>query len=196
MFLLLSSRSPLLLCLLNLLVLTTAHPKPDKSLLVQTSLFQVQGYIDSALPNVRKFLGIPYAEPPLGSLRFRPPVTKKPSLSTINATAYGNCCIQQTGGRSVYSEYLLNDAMPVGFPTSEDCLSLNVYAPTKKNRELLPVMIWIHGGGLTTGCSNEVFNDGAYVVKNHQDVIVVTVKCVLPFSTTLFKPSPAAEVLA
>jgi len=176
MFLRLSSHSSLFLCLVSLLTITTAHPKPDKDLEIQTSLFNIQGYIDPTLPNVRKFLGIPYAEPPLGSLRFRPPVTKKPSPHTINATAYGDCCIQQTGGRSVYSEYLLNDAMPVGFPTSEDCLSLNVYAPTKKNKEALPVMIWIHGGGLTTGCSNEVFNDGAYVVKNHQDVIVVTIK--------------------
>ncbi|KAH8649186.1 Alpha/Beta hydrolase protein [Xylariales sp. PMI_506] len=144
--------------------------------LVETSLFKVQGFIDPEIPNVKKFLGIPYAEPPVGQLRFRPPQSKKPENYTLNATAYGDCCIQyNSGSTTVFTEYLLLDEIPAGFPTSEDCLSLNVWTPTTHNDELLPVMLWIHGGGLTSSCSNTPWKDGAYIVKNHQDMIVVSI---------------------
>lgn len=144
---------------------------------VQTSLFPVRGFVDPAIPNVNKFLGIPYAEPPVGELRWRPPVSKKPVNHTMDATGYGDCCIQyDSGSATVYTEYILLEEIPEGFPKSEDCLSLNVWTPTKEHDELLPVMIWIHGGGLKTGCSNAPYKDGAYIVKNHEDVIVVSIK--------------------
>jgi carboxylesterase type B len=165
-----------LLCFAALILSTLAHPTEDKRVKVETSLFGVQGFIDPAIPNVNKFLGIPYAEPPVGALRWRPPVTKKPENYTINATAYGDCCIQYQGSATVYTEYLLLDEIPEGFPTSENCLSLNIWTPTTKNKKLLPVMLWIHGGGLNSGCSNAPWKDGAYIVKNHQDVIVVSIK--------------------
>jgi carboxylesterase type B len=153
-----------------------AFPTVDENVRIRTSLFAIQGFIDPAIPNGKKFLGIPYAEPPVGALRWREPMTKKPEKHTINATAYGDCCIQQAGAGTVYTEYLLLDEIPEGFPTSEDCLSLNVWTPTTKNKELLPVMIWIHGGGLPSSCSNTPWKDGAYIVKNHQDMIVVSIK--------------------
>lgn len=166
-------------CLLGFAVIILsafAHPTEDQNVKVQTSLFAVQGFIDPAIPNVKKFLGIPYAEPPVGALRWRASMSKKAEKQTINATAFGACCIQQAGAATVYTEYLLLDEIPEGFPTSEDCLSLNVWTPTAKNKELLPVMIWIHGGGLTSSCSNTPWKDGSYIVKNHQDMIVVSIK--------------------
>jgi hypothetical protein len=121
------------------------------------------------------FLGGLY-EPSIGEVSWRAPVPKKPENRIVNATAYGNCCIQYKGAATVYTEYLLLDGIPEGFPTSEDCLSLNFWTPTKKSTMLHPVMIWIHGGGLNNGCSNSLWKDGAYIVKNHDDMIVVSIK--------------------
>jgi carboxylesterase type B len=170
---------------------TTRTSNNSTSPLVTTSLFRVQGFVDPAIPNVNTFLGIPYAEPPVGSLRWRPPQTKKPETGVINATAYGDCCIQASfpsGQQSIFTDYLLLNGIPEGYPTSEDCLSLNVWTPTTEHNALLPVMVWIHGGGLNDGCSNTPFNDGAYIVRNHQDVIVVSIKsvCSVGFSCSTY----------
>ncbi|KAG8762696.1 hypothetical protein FRC11_008011 [Ceratobasidium sp. 423] len=81
------------------------------------------------------FLGIPYAQPPLGDLRFRKPVAFTPN-GTINAQNYGPRCLQST---------IVNDA-------SEDCLTLNIWRPHGVT-EPLPVMIWIYGGSFILGDS-------------------------------------------
>jgi para-nitrobenzyl esterase len=110
-------------------------------------------------------------EPPIGELRWRAPVPKNPENRICQCN-----CIQYKGAATVYTEYLLLDGIPEGFPTSEDSLSLNVRTPTKKSTMLHPVMVWIHGGGLNNGSSNSPWKDGAYIVKNHEDMIVVSIK--------------------
>ncbi|XP_066255175.1 uncharacterized protein [Euwallacea similis] len=82
------------------------------------------------------FKGIPYAQPPLGDLRFASPVKNSPWSDYWNATAEANICIQGSG-----------DAVR----GSEDCLYVNVYAP--QNAENLAVMVWIYGGAFTSGDS-------------------------------------------
>lgn len=89
--------------------------------------------------NQEAFLGIPYTQPPLGNLRFRRPQSLNTSWTGVrNATQYGYSCYQYASK----------------FNLSEDCLTLNVVRPagTKAN-DALPVLIWIYGGGLTSGSS-------------------------------------------
>ncbi|KAI1312073.1 lipase [Xylaria venustula] len=82
------------------------------------------------------FLGIPYAQPPVGQLRYRWPLSINESFDGVRkATQYGYSCMQ----------YGTN------FNLSEDCLTINVIRPTERPKELLPVLVWIYGGGLYTG---------------------------------------------
>lgn len=91
-----------------------------------------------------EFLGIPYAAPPVGNLRWRPPAPVTPSRATLQATRFGSTCAQAP--RGVF-------ASP---SESEDCLYLNVFTPRNNAANAhRPVMVWIHGGGLFSGESND-----------------------------------------
>ena len=154
----------------SLLLTATATGQHD-DLLIHTPSFSLQGSLANA--NVRRFLGIPYAEPPLATHRFRPPVTKLPYQSTRNATVFGPSCMQyDTGAPS------LSDLLPEGTPNSgqsEDCLSLNIWTPRQSNiSESLPVMIWIPGGALLNGGSSAPNYDGTSFVEN-QNVVLVSI---------------------
>ncbi|KAF8608509.1 alpha/beta-hydrolase [Ceratobasidium sp. AG-I] len=84
------------------------------------------------------FLGIPFAEPPVGALRFKPPVSWSPTNTTIvNATQMGYSCLQSTD-------------INIKDKTSEDCLTLNIWKPANVTKKL-PVMVWITGGGFFSG---------------------------------------------
>ncbi len=103
-----------------------------------------------------QFLGIPYAAPPVGPLRWRPPQPAQPWQGVRQATAFAPHCAQP------------GSAVGGDASTSEDCLYLNVFTPSHLNGHL-PVMVWIHGGGLVTGASDlynptHLVRDGAVVV--------------------------------
>lgn len=115
----------------------------------------VIGVADQFGPSVEAFLGIPYAEPPVGNLRFRPPIIYKNKNDVINATAFGNRCIPAN------DDYDENSAVNPFSPESEDCLFLNIYRPAAQTMEkssngLLPVLFVIHGGGFDDFSSNEI----------------------------------------
>jgi para-nitrobenzyl esterase len=115
------------------------------------------------------WLGLPFAEPPVGELRWRAPQPLLPSTGTREALAFGDSCAQfasAVGGDA--------SAEPGTLVGNEDCLTLNVYAPALPGpapEARLPVMVWIHGGGNTIGTSR--FYDGSRLASLHQ-VIVVT----------------------
>ena len=113
--------------------------------------------------NMQIFRNIPYAAPPVGDLRWRPP---QPALSWSgmrDASKFGESCPQQ---------YIKNLSDGLGLPGSEDCLKLNVYGPVKPGKNL-PVMVWIHGGGLIVDGARDPQFTPINLIKN--GVIVVTV---------------------
>lgn len=150
----------------------------DDGLFVKSPAFSVRG---SLAPNVtspvRQFLGIPYAEPPIGHNRFLPPVTKKHYRNTIDATSFGPSCMQyRTGAPSVYNQYL--PGTQVFVDPSEDCLTLNIWAPPTSAfspDSLLPVMVWIPGGALVSGGAAVPYTNGARLVDAQKDVILVSI---------------------
>lgn len=95
---------------------------------------------------VRIFRGIPYAQPPVGALRWKPPVAAADWQGVRKATAFGPACVQpRNRNAGIYTNPL--DTV------SEDCLTLNIWAPPRGKD--LPVFVWIHGGALVAGYSHE-----------------------------------------
>ncbi|XP_045189989.2 cholinesterase 1-like [Mercenaria mercenaria] len=138
---------------------------PDGLQIVHTQYGEIHGQLSSATFDgmqyqVKTFLGIPYAEPPIGNFRFRKPVPKLNFPTPFKASAYGPICPQ--------------DALDKSVPQSEDCLFLNVFVPTRHGAGVLPkpVMIWIHGGGFYAGSANRF---KAEVLSAFSDVVVVTI---------------------
>lgn len=109
---------------------------------------------------VSRFLGVPYADPPLGARRFLPSDPVRPWNGERDATDFGARCVQ--------ADSLL---APKGEPESEDCLFLNVWSPDLRGRA--PVMVWIHGGSFTGGSGALSWYDGAALAA--RGVVVVTV---------------------
>ena len=99
------------------------------------------------------YRGIPFAEPPVGDLRWRAPQPLDPIEGEFDATGFGPACMQPTRmGASIYA-----DTLPAGI--SEDCLNLNVWAP--EDAENAPVFVWIHGGSLMRGANSQIMYDGS-----------------------------------
>ncbi|KAI0470572.1 Alpha/Beta hydrolase protein [Xylariaceae sp. FL0804] len=118
--------------------------------------------VPSAGATVNKFLGIPYAAPPVDQLRFALPRAPAPwPHSPLHASAFGNACMQM--GSSTLS---VNQ--------SEDCLYLNVFAPSAPATGGRTVMVWIHGGALKTGAASTSTYDGTSFAAN-QDVVLVSI---------------------
>ncbi|KQW86687.1 carboxylesterase/lipase family protein [Brevundimonas sp. Root1279] len=130
------------------------------------------------------FRGIPYAAPPVGWRRWKPPVPAPRWRETRDATQFGPACHQPTArGTSIYA--------PAEAPVmSEDCLSLNVWAP--QGVRDAPVLVWIHGGALTSGSSSETMYDGARMAATH-GVMVVSINYRLGVLGYLAHPELSAE---
>ncbi|MGO8991284.1 MAG: carboxylesterase/lipase family protein [bacterium] len=139
---------------------------------------------------MNKFLGIPYAAPPVGALRWQPPQPPAPWHGLRDATQFANHCPQVASPFGVAS-------------TTEDCLYLNVYTPADdkgrhhddhrwlhEDHHGYPVMVWIHGGALVVGESDDY--DPTKLVDN-EDVVVVTINYRLGFLGFLAHPALSAE---
>ncbi|KAJ8281220.1 hypothetical protein GJAV_G00064960 [Gymnothorax javanicus] len=121
---------------------------------------------------VETFLGIPYARPPVGLLRFAKPQPPLPWEGVRDATRQPNICLQETDLLESVSKVLgVNFTVP---PASEDCLYLNVYAPSNiTTGKKAPVMLWIHGGGLVIGSASQY--DGTALAA-YEGVVVVIIQ--------------------
>ncbi|XP_074864354.1 fatty acyl-CoA hydrolase precursor, medium chain-like isoform X2 [Carettochelys insculpta] len=121
---------------------------------------------------VNVFLGIPFAKPPLGSLRFSPPQPPEPWKGVRVATAYPPMCLQDIEWIERLMTMLKAKHPPL--TVSEDCLYLNVFTPAHSNKKAkLPVMVWIHGGGLILGAASTY--DGS-ALSSYENVVVVSVQ--------------------
>lgn len=147
---------------------------------VKTDQGPVQGSVQNG---VTQFLGIPFAEPPTGALRWQPPKSHAPWTQTLQATAFGKTCPQITE-LGVF-------AGPVS--VSEDCLFLNVFTTSRAlapGGGKLPVLVWIHGGGLFDGESND-YDATALVLTG--PAVVVTINYRLGLLGYLAHPALDAE---
>ena len=133
--------------------------------------------------DVISFKGVPFATPPVGELRWRPPQPVKPWRGVRAADKHGSLCQQK---------YNPGDNGVGPLPMSEDCLTLNVFAPEGAKR--LPVMVWIHGGGFVNGSGTAALYDGAALAR--QGVVVVTLNYRLGRFGFLAHPALTAEAKA
>src|ERR1700728_866833 len=125
-----------LVCALAVVGLGISSAAYADSLTVKTELGKVQGKTITD-GKVKAFLGLPYAAPPVGDMRWKAPAPPANWKGTRDATSYGDHCYQA----HVYSDMVFQDRGP-----SEDCLFLNVFTPASaKPGSKLPVMFWIYG---------------------------------------------------
>ncbi|KAJ6641686.1 Thimet oligopeptidase [Pseudolycoriella hygida] len=135
----------------------------ELSTIVKTNSGPVRGKIVKTLFDdlpFYAFKGIPYAEAPLNKLRFKPPVPKKSWTDTLEASKFGNVCLQNANHFG---------ATIIG---SEDCLFLNIYTPDVASNKKRAVMFYIHGGGFTEGSGNDDLYGPDFLI--NEDVVVVT----------------------
>ncbi|HEY3742803.1 MAG TPA: carboxylesterase family protein [Bryobacteraceae bacterium] len=115
-------------------------------------------------PGIRVFKGIPYAAPPVGTLRWKEPQPVVKWSGVRMADHFGPRCMQAP----IYSDMIFRDT-----GNREDCLQLNVWTPAKSPSDRLPVMLWIHGGGFQAGASSEPRQDGEVLAT--KGVIIVSI---------------------
>jgi para-nitrobenzyl esterase len=140
---------------------------------------EVRGRLEG---DIRVFKGLPYAAPPTGAYRWRPPMPAPVWSGVRDAADFGPACIQPTpGALHIYSNSL--------GATSEDCLSLNIWSPSVARDA--PVIVWIHGGSLVAGSSKEVYYDGAAWAR--EGAVVVTINYRLGVLGYLAHPDLSAE---
>lgn len=131
---------------------------------VQTQAGQVQGFMDDG---VQSFLGIPFAQPPVGALRFLPPRPCEPWQGTYAADT------MRPGPPQHPMHGMFKDFLSSTTGTDEDCLYLNVWRSGGKPGQKLPVMFWIYGGAYASGSAGIDVYHGAALARS-QDVVVVT----------------------
>ncbi|HTQ50435.1 MAG TPA: carboxylesterase family protein [Candidatus Acidoferrales bacterium] len=136
--------------------------QPSRPVQVRIADGVLEGVV-SADDQVRTFKGIPYAAPPVGSLRWKPPQPVQPWTGVRPAMDFGPRPMQ---GR-IFSDMVFHDNGP-----SEDCLYLNLWMPEHHAPGKLPVMVWIYGGGFAAGATSEARQDGGNLSK--KGVIVVS----------------------
>lgn len=113
---------------------------------------------------VARWLGVPYARPPVGALRFRAPQPVQPIAGVSDASSFGAASLQTFAGNVTW-------IYPPQEVQSEDCLTLNIWSPRRDGR--LPVIVWLHGGAFRAGATRMPLMDGRFLAE-HQ-VVVVTV---------------------
>jgi para-nitrobenzyl esterase len=158
---------------------TDRNDMGSSSTLILTHDGPVQG-IEASGVRLTKFLGVPYAMPPTGDLRWKPPVPHARWLAPLDASRFGHHCPQPESAAGQAS-------------ASEDCLFLNVFTARDTERhghEEKPVMVWIHGGSLVTGKSDDYDPSGLI---ERGDVVVVTINYRLGALGFLAHPSLDGE---
>ena len=144
---------------------------------LQTIVKTDSGWVSGSGTTVRSYRGIPYAAPPVGDLRWKPPQPAKPWKGIRVAKEFLPVCPQpeiMTGARQ-----------------SENCLGLNIWTPARSASDKLPVMFWIHGGGFLIGASSQTVYDGEPLAS--QGVVVVSINYRMGIFGFLAHPALSTE---
>lgn len=154
--------------------------------IVKTQYGVLQGQVNTD-GNVVAFKGIPYAEPPVGDLRWKDPQPPIAWDGTRDATKFCSSCIQvKAGSRNPWTEeFMVQDSI------SEDCLFLNIWTPAKTTEDKLPVLVYIHGGAFTEGSGSIDVYDGEELAK--KGIIVITINYRLGILGFFVHPELSAE---
>ncbi|XP_016325036.1 fatty acyl-CoA hydrolase precursor, medium chain isoform X3 [Sinocyclocheilus anshuiensis] len=164
------------LCVLVLVQLSLQNTvKAEDGPVLQTKFGALKGeYVKAKGKDtvVHSYLGVPFVKPPVGPLRFSPPQPAEKWAGVRDATKQPFMCLQE---KQIVEDLVANISMNIEVPdSSEDCLYLNVYTPSKPGaNDKLPVMVWIHGGGLSMAAAS--LFDG-HVLAAYQDVVVVLIQ--------------------
>ncbi|XP_033638205.1 acetylcholinesterase-like isoform X1 [Asterias rubens] len=167
--------NPFLATLVLLIAVISSHAAVSSEELVDTIYGQIVGFRKHVIDgdHVVAYLGIPYAKPPVGSRRYKPPETMgswRPEVK--NASAFGSSCVQVLD--IAYPNFTGSEMWNTQLPLDEDCLYLNVWVPSPRpSRDRLPVMVWIFGGGFYGGVATLPVYDGSTLAAT-QGVIVVS----------------------
>ena len=157
-----------LTAVLSALAISLWNPATDAAVVT----VKTQSGILSGAPvagGVTAYLGIPYAAPPVGDLRWKPPQPALKWDGVRKADKFGTSCMQnQAGSRLPWTEEFMTQG-----PIGEDCLFLNVWTAARTPGARVPVMLWIYGGGFNEGSSSVAVYDGAELAR--KGVIVVSV---------------------
>ena len=153
------------LIVLSVLAVSSVRAEISEPVRVETGL--VSG-VPGTLPGIRVFKGLPFAAPPIGDLRWRPPQPPQKWDGVRAATAFSANCMQRSAGGAAFPPY---GGDRTATTMSEDCLYLSVYPGAASARDRRPVMVWIHGGAYTSGAG--AIYQGEELAR--QGVIVVTV---------------------
>jgi para-nitrobenzyl esterase len=180
-----AGRASLLVVFIMVTVAACLSLPPD-TLIVETVNGKVHGKPING-GKVLAFRGIPYAAPPVGNLRWKAPQPVVSWASERDATTYGHRCAQNRD----FEDMVFQDGETTE-SGSEDCLTLSVYAPSRKrDGTRLPVMLWIHGGGYSGGSASEPRHNGDFLPL--KGVILVTINYRLGVFGFLALPELAAE---
>ncbi|XP_034378061.1 acylcarnitine hydrolase-like [Arvicanthis niloticus] len=165
-----------LLKLLLLLIHVQGQDSPKASPIRNTHTGQIQGsliHVKDTKSDVHTFLGIPFAKPPVGPLRFAPPEDPEPWSGVRDGTSHPAMCLQNLDVMNMEGLKEIKLKLPP-LSMSEDCLYLNIYTPAHAHEgSNLPVMVWIHGGGLVTGMAS--MYDGSLLTAI-ENLVVVTIQ--------------------
>ena len=160
---------------------------PERTPITQTPQGPVQGILSDDNPSVASYQGIPYAAPPVGDMRWRPPAPAPRWTDVRDASEFSATCMQPAPAEDGFFARLIDGhglsatksfaikrlvAASGNAPMSEDCLYLNVRAPLEAE-EPLPVMVWIHGGGHQFGSADFPTYQGDGLAE--RGVVVVTI---------------------
>ncbi|KAI0699094.1 carotenoid ester lipase precursor [Cytidiella melzeri] len=191
----LSQFSLVLFCVFWPVALAAPSPRSAPTVTLDEGTF-----VGATSGSTNKFLGIPFAKPPTGDLRFSLPVANDPYTGTHQATSFGQSCPQQAFNfdipDAVVSDVLndvINEFYTIVTPNGEDCLTLNVWTPSNVPQGTkLPVAVWIFGGGFEIG-SPEIY-DGGVIVERSIDMGSPVVYVSMNYSVSTFGFLGGSEV--
>lgn len=160
-----------------------------KSLDIETTSGIVQGFVDQTTPHVAQFLGIPFAEQPVGPLRWLPPLRKLKESGITQAKRFGHACPKPESDENMPPNIYVTDApefliSPQSYQ-GEDCLSVNVWLPWNESQSKvndttsLPVLVWLYGGGFTAGGGTVPYQNPSQWIERSKKHIVVGIKYVI-----------------